>query len=108
MRRSARGCPRCDGRTRERPPSIFDRMSAFDPQAYWEQRLERSKGLEGVGYIGLGQAFNAWMYRVRRRTFLHVVSRHMPSRVGKAVLDVGSGTGEYLKRWQELSVTSIS
>jgi 2-polyprenyl-3-methyl-5-hydroxy-6-metoxy-1,4-benzoquinol methylase len=83
-------------------------MSAFDPRAYWEQRLERSTGLEGVGYIGLGQAFNAWMYRVRKRTFKRVVARHMPVREGRAVLDVGSGTGEYLRRWKELGAGSIT
>lgn len=83
-------------------------MTSFDPRAYWEQRLERSTGLEGVGYIGLGQAFNSWMYRVRRRIFLRTVSRHLPSRAGLAALDVGSGTGEYLKRWRELGLTSIT
>ncbi|MEO8590471.1 MAG: class I SAM-dependent methyltransferase [Flavobacteriales bacterium] len=83
-------------------------MSTFDPKAYWEQRLERSTGLEGVGYLGLGQPFNEWMYRVRRRTFKRFVSRHMPARKDQAVLDVGSGTGEYLRLWGELGAAAIA
>ncbi|HMC97254.1 MAG TPA: methyltransferase domain-containing protein [Flavobacteriales bacterium] len=89
-------------------PGYIWPMTSFDPKAYWEQRLERSTGLEGVGYIGLGQPFNAWMYRVRRRTFKRIVSLHMPSRAGRAVLDVGSGTGEYLRSWSELGTASIT
>ncbi len=84
--------------------ATFDRMTAFDPRAYWEQRLERSTGLEGVGFVGLGQSFNAWMYRVRRRVFLRTVREHMTDPRQATVLDVGSGTGVYLRCWQELGV----
>jgi SAM-dependent methyltransferase len=83
-------------------------MSRFDPRAYWEKRLESSTGLQGVGYLGLGQPFNAWMYRVRRGVFKRVVGRHLPKMPRGRVLDVGSGTGEYLRLWRTLRATSIT
>ena len=83
-------------------------MAEFDPRAYWEQRLERSTGLEGVGYMGLGQAFNSWTYRVRRHVFLHFVRSHRIDLSGKAVLDIGSGTGFYLRCWKALGAESIT
>lgn len=83
-------------------------MSGFDPKNYWEQRLASSTGLEGVGYLGLGQPFNEWMYRVRRWNFKRFVSHHMPQRAQRAVLDVGSGTGEYLRLWKQLGVGAVS
>lgn len=83
-------------------PFYIRRMTTFDPRSYWEQRLARSSGLEGVGYLGLGHAFNTWMYRVRRAVFKRTVRGHVSALHTKSVLDIGSGTGEYLRCWQEL------
>lgn len=83
-------------------------MSSFDPRSYWEQRLERSTGLEGVGYAGLGHAFNSWMYRVRRHVFKRTVRRHAANAAAMHVLDIGSGTGEYLRCWRELGVARVT
>ena len=83
-------------------------MGVFDPRAYWEERLERAKGLEGVGYVGLGHAFNTWMYRVRRHVFKRVVRSHVSLSREASVLDVGSGTGVYLRLWKELGALRIS
>ncbi len=88
-------------------PVYFCPMAEFRPRTYWEDRLANATGLQGVGYLGLGQDFNAWMYRVRRSVFLEVVQRHVPDIPGKAVLDVGSGTGFYLDRWAELHATDV-
>jgi 2-polyprenyl-3-methyl-5-hydroxy-6-metoxy-1,4-benzoquinol methylase len=82
-------------------------MTTFDPRTYWEERLEKSSGLEGVGYLGLGQAFNAWMYRVRSRVFKRVVRSQLNGRPTGKVLDVGSGTGVYLRLWQELQAQQV-
>ena len=81
-------------------------MSAGDPKAYWEARLGERFSVEGVGYQGLGAAFNDWMYRARRRLFLHHVGPHVAP--GPKVLDVGSGTGFYVDRWEELGAASIT
>ncbi|MDQ6750835.1 MAG: class I SAM-dependent methyltransferase [Actinomycetota bacterium] len=74
-------------------------------RAYWERRLDADYGLGGVGYIGLGEGFNRWGYRARRRVFLRTMRQFVAP--GARVLDLGSGTGFYLERWRELRAGSI-
>ena len=33
-------------------------MKKFNPDAYWESRLGKKKGLKGVSFAKLGKAFN--------------------------------------------------
>jgi SAM-dependent methyltransferase len=73
---------------------------------YWEERLRGDYSLGGVGYQGLGEAFNAWGYRARRRVFLRLVRPLVAP--GARVLDVGSGTGFYLELWRELGAGAIT
>jgi SAM-dependent methyltransferase len=77
-------------------------VDGIDTSRYWEDRLAREYSLDGVGWMGLGRAYNAWMYRVRARVFRRVVRRHVPLPDGARVLDVGSGTGFYLDQWRAL------
>ncbi len=86
---------------------IFGRMGRFDPEAYWDERLRTSTGLTGVGYLGLGEPFNRWMYRVRRKVFHRVARTHLPTTGGLHVLDIGSGTGQYLEAWRDLGAARI-
>ncbi|HET9274559.1 MAG TPA: class I SAM-dependent methyltransferase [Gemmatimonadales bacterium] len=87
---------------------------AFDPKQYWEKRLREHYSLAGVGYLRLGRRYNEWMYRVRSEVFERVLEGIASSETGgaalaaawspawwrgRAVLDVGSGTGFYLSRW---------
>ena len=83
-------------------------MTGFDPKAYWSDRLDRTYTLGGVGWLGLGEVFNRWMYRVRRRNFVRT-ARHAIGTAGRArVLDVGSGTGFYIERWHEVGAAEVS
>ncbi|WP_188193768.1 class I SAM-dependent methyltransferase [Nonomuraea sp. SYSU D8015] len=74
-------------------------------KGFWESRLESDWTESGVGYAALGRAFNIWMYRIRAEVFdreaatLRLRDAH--------VLDIGSGTGFYVRRWQRLGVKSI-
>jgi SAM-dependent methyltransferase len=84
-------------------------VTGFDPQAYWSDRLDRTYTLGGVGWLGLGEAFNEWMYRVRRRVFLRTARDVLGDSLADAhVLDVGSGTGFYVERWHELDAVEVS
>jgi SAM-dependent methyltransferase len=80
-------------------PSEWERIR--DPEAleWWEARHREHRGFEAVGYAGAGEAYNGWLYRVRRRLF----RRHIASLAGpdSSVLDVASGNGFYLERWRE-------
>ncbi len=81
-------------------------MTEIDAKEYWDSLHRRTYGLTSVGYIGVGQAFNAWMYRVRRRVFRETMQSFIPTGIPAAddleILDIGSGTGFYLDRWREL------
>jgi SAM-dependent methyltransferase len=82
--------------------------AGFDPRAYWEQRLGERYTLDGVGWVGLGTAFNALVYRLRRRLFLRTVRRVLPRREEARVLDIGSGTGFYVDCWHALGVRAVA
>src|SRR5215212_2275578 len=81
---------------------------SFDARDYWEQRLTRDYSLSGVGYAGLGEPFNSWMYRVRRKVFRREMRRRLRAPGTIDVLDIGSGTGFYVGLWQELGVRSVT
>lgn len=74
-------------------------MSEFDTRKYWESRHAMPGRFTGVGFVGLGEAFNTWMYRVRRWTFMRTVTPLIQGRRGLEILDLGSGTGFYLDLW---------
>jgi SAM-dependent methyltransferase len=77
-------------------------------QAFWEDRLAADWSLSGVGYAGLGRAFNTWMYRVRREVFLREARRLPVDLATCDVLDVGSGTGFYIDLWRQLGVRRVT
>lgn len=82
------------------PPADTDAL-----RDYWEGRLRGDYSLGGVGYQGLGEAFNRWGYRARRRVFLRALRPRVAP--GASVLDVGSGTGFYLGLWRELGAGRV-
>jgi SAM-dependent methyltransferase len=88
------------------PPPLPADADTDALREYWEQRLRGDYSLGGVGYQGLGEAFNRWGYRARRRVFLRLVRPLVAP--GARVLDVGSGTGFYLGLWRELGAGSIT
>jgi 2-polyprenyl-3-methyl-5-hydroxy-6-metoxy-1,4-benzoquinol methylase len=73
---------------------------------YWEQRFAEGVTLGSVGWWGFGEAFNGWMYAVRRAVFLRLVRPFVSPDMN--VLDVGSGTGFYVRRWRELGVRDVT
>jgi SAM-dependent methyltransferase len=79
----------------------------FDAEDYWSRRLEQEFSLEGVGYLGLGESYNRWMYAVRRRVFRAVVEERVDL-PNASVLDVGSGTGFYVELWRELGARHVT
>ncbi len=80
---------------------------SFDVRTYWERRLGQEYSLAGVGYQRLGRYYNAWMYRVRARVFERVLQDHGIG-PGSNVLDIGSGTGFYIERWEAAGARSVT
>ena len=83
-------------------------MDGFDAKQHWEDVLAPEPGLAGVGYRGLGEPFNRWMYKLRRRVALRTLHPLIGSLPTSSVLDIGSGTGFYVELWRELGVSSIT
>jgi SAM-dependent methyltransferase len=96
------------------PPVVAPGITAapaktgFDAAAYWENRLAGEFELGDVGFLGLGEAWNQWAYAVRRRIFRRHVRRLRRDWSAARVLDVGSGTGFYVKNWLELGVRDLT
>lgn len=80
----------------------------FNPDSYWDDRLDKIKGLEGVGFKKLGPSFNKWAYKIRRNVFLKQVKALNTDIKNANVLDIGSGTGFYIQIWKELGAKKIT
>ncbi|GAA4531547.1 MULTISPECIES: class I SAM-dependent DNA methyltransferase [Nonomuraea] len=75
---------------------------------FWERRLQSDWTESGVGYKALGRAFNIWMYRVRAEGFRREVTALGLDLPKSRVLDIGSGTGFYVRQWRALGAESIT
>ena len=79
----------------------------FDAAEYWETRLKAHWGLSAVGFLGMGDAYNSALYRVKARV-LRRAARRLPIDLAQArVLDVGSGVGFVVQQWQALGVRHL-
>jgi predicted rRNA methylase YqxC with S4 and FtsJ domains len=83
-------------------------MTNFNARSFWNTRHSRNFGPESVGYAGLGVPYNKWMYRVRERVLTHQLQKQNISVKGKDVLDIGSGTGFYIRIWDEFGARSVT
>jgi 2-polyprenyl-3-methyl-5-hydroxy-6-metoxy-1,4-benzoquinol methylase len=86
----------------------FNFMTEFNAKNYWETRLRDNFGLHGVGCIGWGPYYNNWLYKIRRIVFLHLVKFIELDIASADVLDIGSGSGFYIDRWQEVAAKTIT
>jgi SAM-dependent methyltransferase len=86
-------------------------LGQIDVRQYWEQRFEGGPSLATVGWLGLGPAYNQWLYRVRAAIFRRRACRALRERAiapeNARVLDVGSGSGFYIDLWRQLGVRDI-
>ncbi|WP_291794813.1 class I SAM-dependent methyltransferase [Brevibacterium sp.] len=80
---------------------------AHDHSEFWEESLDSDWTERGVGYQALGLAFNSWMYRVREEIFLRTAGRAGVGR-GTRILDVGSGTGLYVRWWSRMHPAEVT
>jgi len=83
-------------------------MSNFNAAEYWEGRLRGNVALEKIGYLGLGRHYNEWLYRVRESVFRRTVKSLGVDLSASSVMDVGSGSGFYVRLWKELGARQIT
>lgn len=78
----------------------------FDGKKYWEERLTAKYDVQGVGYSSLSKEYNEWLYRIRKKVFLRIIKRYKLKEADK-ILDIGSGTGFYIKLWEKLRTKEL-
>jgi SAM-dependent methyltransferase len=71
----------------------------FSPKNYWDLRLKDHFDLTGVGFRRKSVAFNRWVYRTRSEVLNKILKDRGWETEGKAVLDVGAGTGYFIDYW---------
>ncbi len=81
---------------------------SFDAKQYWEERLGTNPSLREVGYSMLGSRYNSWLYRLRKAVLRRRIAALNLDLSRTSVLDIGSGTGFYIKLWRELGVKTVS
>lgn len=79
----------------------------YDPERFWETRLRGRFDLTGAGFRGLGNAFNRALYRQRAVVLTRAIRRFHLEPAGADVVELGPGTGFYVKLWQERGVASL-
>jgi 2-polyprenyl-3-methyl-5-hydroxy-6-metoxy-1,4-benzoquinol methylase len=80
----------------------------FNPQHYWEQRLLAHPDITGVGYLGLSPKLVEYQYRIRMYQ-VELILRHygLTDLAGRSILDIGSGTGIWLKYWHQHGASHV-
>jgi len=73
----------------------------YRPQEFWERRLSEQFDLRGTGEVGLSLAYNRACYRLRRRVLERTLREAGIDPAGRAVLDVGCGTGFFTEFYLE-------
>src|SRR3972149_6487876 len=70
---------------------------SYEPKSYWEERLRQSFSLKHTGHIGFSLVYNKWSYKAKARVLENALSGLNINCKGKAVLDVGCGTGFWVE-----------
>jgi SAM-dependent methyltransferase len=80
----------------------------YNPKAYWETRLKSGPALNTVGYLGLGLAYNRWLYRIRKQVLERALRRFPIVSEITSLLEVGPGSGFYLPIWSSHGVRDLT
>jgi SAM-dependent methyltransferase len=79
----------------------------YRPAEFWETRLRGRFDLAGVGFRGLGLAFNGALYRQRSIVLGRALRRFHLRPAGADVVEIGPGTGFYVERWARWGARSL-
>lgn len=80
----------------------------FDYKDYWNKRLDSNFNIEGVGYFGLGEIYNGFLYRNRISLLDSIISRSIGDISSKKVLEAGPGTGIFTEYFRVKGVSNYT
>lgn len=86
----------------------MNKTSVYNPQEFWERRLEKNFNFKGVGYANLGEEYNKWLYRAKERVLDEVLKKNNISCEGKNVLELGVGSGFYIDYWKKKNISGFT
>ncbi|WP_041700334.1 methyltransferase domain-containing protein [Clostridium sp. BNL1100] len=72
-------------------------ITGFDYKNYWIKRLNSKFDIEGVGFMGLGEIYNQFLYKNRINLLDAIVNKLFDNMNSKRVLELGPGTGIFTK-----------
>jgi SAM-dependent methyltransferase len=82
--------------------------SGYEPTKYWSTLLGEKYDDTGVAYPALSHSFNRAFHLALTRATLRTLNRHgLLERSPSRVLDVGSGSGVWIRFWTELGAREI-
>lgn len=67
----------------------------FNYKEYWNSRLDSKFDIEGVGYIGLGEIYNKFLYKSRFELLDYIVKNTFENINNINVLELGPGIGMF-------------
>lgn len=74
----------------------------YDNLVHWDKLYSKHFNLAGSGYTELGEAYNRWLYKLRSKVFNKALVENDISFNGNyKVLDIGCGTGFFVKEFQK-------
>ena len=76
--------------------SLFNsNKNDFNYKEYWNSRLDSKFDIEGVGYIGLGEIYNRFLYESRFELLDYIVKNTFENIDRMSVLELGPGIGMF-------------
>ncbi len=82
-------------------------MKNFQKETYWNERFKKEYSLRGVGDISFDVNFNNILYQIRSFVFKLILKKLKLENKDIKILDIGSGTGFYVKHWLELGYKNV-
>ena len=82
--------------------STAPNKSVYDPDRYWNERLEKDFSLAGVGHSSVGLRFNRWAYKVRKKVLMRTLQEFDISLKNEKILELGCGAGANIRFFEEL------
>jgi SAM-dependent methyltransferase len=80
----------------------------YNAKEYWKKRLASGLDISRTGCLGCGRKYNEWIYRACKRNLDLVREKHHIKVKGKSILDLGCGSGYFIKYFSDLGAGSIT
>lgn len=81
-------------------------ITGFDYKNYWNRRLNSRFDIEGVGFIGLGEIYNQFLYQNRIYLLDAIINKLIDNINSKRILELGPGTGIFTGLFHSNKVTA--